>query len=182
MPPKRSDHRILVALEEWAGSSERRLGKLSGHHKEAEETIRRFIKKGLAERVGRLLYPTRLIQEWAVERDRLARRRSRGRAGAERSVTGRRREHMGRHDAGVNELATVFLQCGVYAAPGWKLTINYPNKTQIAPDCGCWFRRATDAAFGMRWSTDARRSVRKRFSGSCGLTTTPMNWVKQCQC
>ncbi len=130
-----SDYRILAALEEWSGCSERQWGKLAGDPKEVGEVVPRYMEKGLVDRDDRLsLHPTGLVQEWAVERDRLARRRSRGRPGAERSGTGRRREHMRRHEEGLIELAIAFRRAGALVEPGWKLRLNLAGGTQIAPD------------------------------------------------
>ena len=81
-----------------------------------------------------LFYPTGVVQTFAEERDRLARRKSRDRAGVERSPSGKRRAHMRKHESGVIELAVRFKNQGIFVGAGWRFATNHFGRTQITPD------------------------------------------------
>lgn len=131
----RTDYLVLKALEGWPGCSIRQLARLCGHPKSAiSDIVAGFLQSGLLEWDAGLLYPTALIEAFAEERDRLARRKYRGRAGAERSPTGKRRTHMRRHEAGVIELAIRFREAGIFVAAGWRFGMYIAGRTQVTPD------------------------------------------------
>ena len=131
-----TDYLFLRTIEEWQGCNIRQLAGLCGHPESAiKGLVARFAAAGLVEwGDDSLLYPTEVVRSFAEERDRLARRKSRGRAGAERSPSGKRREHMRRHESGVIELALCFKTQMLFAGAGWRLTVNYPARTQMKPD------------------------------------------------
>ena len=131
----KTDHLILTAVEEWQAGSVDQIARLCRHPpSKARTVIRRFEAAGLVDDDGGMLYPTDRIRVLAEHRDRLGRRKARGRAGAERSPSGSRRAHMSEHEAGVVEIAARFRKEGMFAAAGWRMIINFPYRTQIAPD------------------------------------------------
>ena len=132
----KTDHLILTAVEQWPAGSVDQIARLCGHPpSKVRKVVRRFEQAGLVEgdQHGRL-YPTAVIRAFAEDRDRLGHRKTRGRAGAERSPSGTRRAHMSEHESGVVEIAARFKEEGILAAAGWRMIINDPYRTQIAPD------------------------------------------------
>ena len=146
----KTDHKVLTTVEEWPGCSTRQLARLCGHPpSKVRGTIDRFVKAGLMERnADGTLYPTELILKLAEDRDRLGHRKTRGRAGAERSPGGGRRAHMSRHESGVVELAIRFkreLFRSRRLADGrlpWRLHASLPRSLGTGADA----RRARDVA------------------------------------
>ena len=132
----RTDHKILSAIEEWAGCRIAQLARLCGHPSSTVRgAVHRFAEAGLVNReADGSLYPTELILKMAEDRDRLGRRKTRGRAGAERSPGGGRRIHMSRHESGVVELAIRFRREGFCVAAGWRMVVDHRNRTQVSPD------------------------------------------------
>ena len=131
-----TDYRFLAAIEEWPGCRVGQLARLCGHPPSAARgAVERFARAGLVEReAGGGIYPTDLILRMAEERDRLGHRKTRGRAGAERSPSGGRRVHMSRHESGVVELAVRFRRERVFVAAGWRMVIDHHGQTQVTPD------------------------------------------------
>ena len=132
----KTSHLILTAVEEWPAGSVDQMARLCGHPPSTvRKVVRRFEQVGLVEgdEDGKL-YPTAVIRAFAEDRDRLGHRKSRGRAGAERSPTGKRRAHMSEHEAGVVEIAARFKEAGIFAAAGWRMIVAFPYRTQIVPD------------------------------------------------
>ena len=130
-----TDYLVLTTLEEWPDCSLQELAQLSGHPQSAVKAIAsRFAQSGLLEWDDDRIYPTSLIQSFAEERDRLARRKGRGRAGAERSPSGKRRAHMGKNEPGVIRLAVRLKGQKMFGGAGWRLGIHYGYRTQIKPD------------------------------------------------
>ena len=131
-----TDHLILTAVEEWPAGNVEQIAHLCGHPPSTvRKVVRRFERVGLVEgdQHGRL-YPTAVIRAFAEEQDRLGHRKTRGRAGAERSSSGRRRRHMSRHETGVVGIAARFKGEDIFAAAGWRMIVNFPYHTQITPD------------------------------------------------
>ena len=131
-----TDHRILTAIEEWPGCRIGQLARLCGH---PASTVRkaaaRFVAAGLVDReADGAHYPTEVILKMAEDRDRLGHRKTRGRAGAERSPGGGRRAHMSRHETGVVELAIRFRREGCCVASGWRMVDDHGGRTQVSPD------------------------------------------------
>ena len=130
-----TDYLVLTTIEEWPGCSLRELAQLSGHPQSMiKNIVARFGQSKLVEWNDDRLYPTKLVHSFAEERDRLARRKSRGRAGAERSPSGKRRAHMRKHESGVIRLAGRFKGQTMFAGAGWRLGVHYGHRTQIKPD------------------------------------------------
>ena len=132
----KTSHLILTAVEEWPAGNVDQMARLCGHPPSTvRKVVRRFEQVGLVEgdEDGKL-YPTAVIRAFAEDRDRLSHRKSRGRAGAERSPTGKRRAHMSEHEAGVVEIAARFKEAGIFAAAGWRMIVAFPYRTQIVPD------------------------------------------------
>ena len=132
----KTDHLILTAVEGWPAGSVDQIARLCGHPpSKVRKVVRRFERAGLVEgdEDGKL-YPTAVIRKFAEHRDRLGHRKTRGRAGAERSPTGKRRAHMSEHEAGVVEIAARFKEAGIFAAAGWRMIVAFPYRTQIVPD------------------------------------------------
>ncbi len=131
-----TDYLVMSTIEEWPGCSVRQLAALCGHPESTiKQIVARFAAAGLVEREGEgLLYPTEVVQAFAEERDRLARRKSRDRAGVERSPSGKRRAHMRKHESGVIELAVRFKNQGIFVGAGWRFATNHFGRTQITPN------------------------------------------------
>ena len=132
----RTDYKLLTAIEEWPGCRAGQLARLCRHPASAvRRAVDRFAAAGLVEREGGgEIYPTDLILRAAEERDRLGHRKTRGRAGAERSPSGGRRIHMSRHESGVIELAIRFRQERIFVAAGWRMVVDHHGQTQVSPD------------------------------------------------
>ena len=132
----KTHHLILTAVEQWPAGSVDQIARLCGHPpSKVRKVVRRFEQAGLVEgdEDGKL-YPTAVIRKFAENRDRLGHRKTWGRAGAERGPSGTRRAHMSEHESGVVEIAARFKEEGILAAAGWRMIINDPYRTQIAPD------------------------------------------------
>ena len=174
----KSDHRILTAVEEWQAGSVDQIARLCGHPtSKVRKAIRRFEKAGLVEgdEDGKL-YPTDRIRVLAEHRDRLSRRKARGRAGAERSPSGRRRAHMSEHEAGVVEIAARFRKEGMFVAAGWRMIINFPYRTQIAPDLWALIPLNDEWAVwhALEYEKTATNGAASRIS--CGPTASRLVW------
>ena len=101
---RRTDYTILRTHEDWAGSDEESAIALCGHGRsEVRKTTMSLEHAKLVERVGKALYPADGLRTLFEKRDRLDRRKVRGRAGAERDPGGFRRKRMRTHEAGVGE-------------------------------------------------------------------------------
>ena len=132
----KTDHLILTTVEEWQAGNVDQIARLCGHPpSKVRKVIRRFEQAGLVEgdKDGKQ-YPAVVTRKFAEVRDRLGHRKTRGRAGAEWSPSGSRRAHMSEHEPGVVELAARFRKERIFAAAGWRMVVDFPYRTQIAPD------------------------------------------------
>ena len=127
--------RTFQSIEDWPGIQIGDLAKGIGQPRRAARVlVERLTRAGIVEPVDKGLYLSDAGRALAARRDRVSPQTVHRSLGAYTKVDGQRSRHMQRHNSGVARLAINFRKHGMVAGPGWRLVINYPGETQIAPD------------------------------------------------